>query len=266
MGKRLAFISSGYLEEYSHRCKINWFDAFNKLKTVKELAIQNFEYYIIASSLFSSKIEGNTLDMNSFMRNRGERSFRKHKEVKEIEDLMKAYKFANQNKITITNFLEAHRILSQTLVDAKNRGKFRKHQVGVYDSSTGRPVYIAVEPENVSREIKKLFEDISTLISRDLSYKEVFYYASMIHLWTAKIHPFADGNGRTARLLEKWFLAVKFGSAAWSVNSEKYYWDHRPEYYKNISLGFNYYALSWGRCISFLLMLPEALSISLNHD
>jgi Fic family protein len=88
----------------------------------------------------------------------------------------------------------------------------------------------------------------------------------MIHLWTAKIHPFADGNGRTARLLEKWFLAVKFGSAAWSVNSEKYYWDHRPEYYKNISLGFNYYALSWGRCISFLLMLPEALSISLKHD
>ena len=40
----------------------------------------------------------------------------------------------------------------------------------------------------------------------------------------------------------------------WSINSEKYYWYHRPEYYKNFSLGFNYYALFWDRCIPFLLI------------
>ncbi|WP_220392957.1 Fic family protein [Chitinophaga lutea] len=33
----------------------------------------------------------------------------------------------------------------------------------------------------------------------------------MIHLVFVKIHPRADGNGRSARLLEKWFLAVKLG-------------------------------------------------------
>jgi hypothetical protein len=33
-------------------------------------------------------------------------------------DLVKAYEFAHGNSITIKNFLEAHRILSQTLAEA----------------------------------------------------------------------------------------------------------------------------------------------------
>jgi Fic family protein len=86
---------------------------------------------------------------------------------------------------------------------------------------------LAVEPQFVNEELSKLFNDITELLKRDLSYKEVFYYASMIHLWTAKIHPFMDGNGRSARLLEKWFFVSKLGLSAWSINSEKYYWDNR---------------------------------------
>jgi Fic family protein len=91
----------------------------------------------------------------------------------------------------------------------------------------------------------------------------VFYYASLVHLWVAKIHPFMDGNGRAARLAEKWFLASKIGFSAWSIHSEKYYWDNRPEYYQNIALGYNYYALHWDRCIPFILMLPKALQESI---
>jgi Fic family protein len=145
------------------------------------------------------------------------------------------------------------------LLKTRERGKYRKNQVGVFDNSTGRPVYLAVEPEFVKQEVTKLFTDIGLLIERKLSYKEVFYYASMIHLWIAMIHPFADGNGRIARLVEKWFLASKLGVAAWSINSEKYYWDQRSDYYRNISLGYNYYTLKWERCIPFLIMLPKAL-------
>jgi len=31
------------------------------------------------------------------------------------------------------------------------------------------------------------------------------FFAALIHLVFVKIHPFDDGNGRAARLLEKWF-------------------------------------------------------------
>lgn len=263
MGKHLKFISSEYLDKYTSKCKIDWLEVFHKLRSKSSFTTEDFEYYLIASSLYSSKIEGNTLDANSFFRNRGNKSFPKKKEVQEIEDLVKAYKFASENNLNKTNFLKIHEILSKTLLPVNLRGKVRKEQVGVRDSKTLKPVYLAVEPQFVNEELSKLFSDTSELLKRELSYKEVFYYASMIHLWTAKIHPFMDGNGRSARLLEKWFLVSKLGLSAWSINSEKYYWDNRPDYYQNIALGNNYYALYWDRCLPFLLMLPELLKESI---
>jgi len=261
MGKHLKIISQAYLQEYSEKVNLDWLDVFNKLKIKTEFALADFEYYIIASSLYSSKIEGNTLDVNSFFRNRNKKSSVKNKEVTEIETLMQAYKFASENKLNRTNFLKTHKILSETLLPAKERGILRKEQVGIRDSKTMRPVYLAVEPQFLKEEFAKLFDDIDTLLKRELSHKETFYFASMIHLQTALIHPFSDGNGRAARLIEKWFLVTKLGLSAWSVNSEKYYWDKRPAYYQNIAIGYNYYALHWERCIPFLLMLPQSIEL-----
>lgn len=264
MGKHLKLITLNYLEEYQRAIKLNWLTVFQKLKSKGTFSFDDFEYYLIASSLYSSKIEGNTLDANSFFRYRGNTKSAKRKEIQEIEDLVLAYKFASENKLTKANFLKAHGILSKTLLTANHRGKTRKVQVGVRDSKTMKPVYMAVEPQYVNQELTKLFMDIAELDNRKLNTKEVFYVASMIHIWLAKIHPFLDGNGRSARLLEKWFLASKLGITAWSIQSEKYYWDYRPQYYQNISLGFNYYALHWNRCIPFLLMLPSALKESMD--
>jgi len=259
MEKYLKFISRDYLESYTSKCEVDWLDVFHKLKGKELFTIEDFEYYVIASSLYSSKIEGNTLDVNSFFRNRENKNSAKKKEVQEIEELVIAYKFASENKLNRTNLLKAHGILSETMLSAKARGKVRKVQIGVRDAKTLRPIYVAVEPECVSSELSKLFADISELLKRNMSYKEVFYNASMIHLWIALIHPFEDGNGRIARLAEKWFLFSKLGASAWSIQAEKYYWDNRPAYYQNIALGYNYYALHWERCLPFLLMLPEAL-------
>ena len=251
MSKHLKLISSEYIEKYSDNCKSDWFEVFNKLRIKQDFSTEDFEYYVTASSLFSSKIEGNTLDFNSFYRHRNKKEFIKKKEFIEIENLLSAYLFASKNKLNKTNFLKAHEILSKTLLPLKERGVLRKYQVGVRDSETGKPAYMAVEPEYVKDEISKLFSDITELLKRKLSYKETFYYTSMIHIWIAKIHPFGDGNGRIARLTEKWVLASHIGLSAWSIPSEKYYWEHRPEYYQNIALGYNYYSLFWNRCIQF---------------
>jgi Fic family protein len=259
MPKHIKLISSEYLDTYSLRCDLES-DTLRTIRLKSDFTDEDFNYYIIASSLYSSKIEGNTLDVNSFFRNQNRKNSPQKKEVQEVQDLVKAYQFASQTNLNKTNFLKAHGLLSNTLpIPAKAKGKIRKVQVGIRDGVTMRPVYLAVEPEFVREELSKLFADIAELLKRDLSYKKVFYYASMIHLWCAKIHPFEDGNGRAARLLEKWFLASTLGISAWSIPSEKYYWDHRPEYYENIALGYNYYVLYWERCMPFLLMLPQSL-------
>jgi Fic family protein len=262
MGKHLKLIIAKYLNPYTEKLDINIFEKFNNLKSKNSFKIEDFEYYIISSSLYSSKIEGNQLDVNSFFRSRNKKSTPKRKQVQEIETLINAYSFATKNKLNKMNFLKAHDLLSKTLLPEKERGKLRKDMVGIRDSKTMKPIYLAVEPEFLKDEFKKLFDDIDLLLNRKLSYRETFYYASMLHIWLAQIHPFIDGNGRAARLLEKWFLASKLGLEAWSILSEKYYWDNRPDYYNNISIGYNYYALQWERCIAFLLMLPMALKTS----
>ena len=49
---------------------------------------------------------------------------------------------------------------------------------------------------------------------RDLGVEARFYPAALLHRGLAKIHPFEDGNGRVARLLEKGFLSEQRGTKA----------------------------------------------------
>ena len=115
-------------------------------------------------------------------------------------------------------------------------------------------------PDKVQQEINKLYQDISLLINAKLDFEEALFFAALIHLVFVKIHPFDDGNGRTGRLLEKWFLAQKLDDKAWFLQSEKYYYDHHQTYYKNIRLmGLEYDLLDYSQAMPFLMMLPEAL-------
>lgn len=258
MGKHLKILTAEYLNEYSTKLNIDWFDVFNQFRTKNFYSKDDFEYYVQSSATYSSNIEGNSIDIDTYLKNKKFNVKSKPKEMTEIDDLILAYNFAMKNKLSQTTFLEVHKILSNTVLTLKSqKGKLRNQQVGIF--SSGKVEYMAVEPEFVKEEFTKLFFDIKELIGRDLSHKEIFYFASMIHLIFEKIHPFMDGNGRAGRLLEKWFLSEKLGENAWSIQSERYYAKHRSEYYQKIHIGFNYYALKMERCVPFLLMLPMSL-------
>ncbi len=215
-------------------------------------------YRIQASAVFSSNIEGNSIDLNSYMNSIiTKQNFKPQKEFQEIQDLVKAYEFAKENALNEQNLLEAHRISSQTLLVKDKQGIYRNDRMGVFDS-TGL-VYLAIEPQFVAEKMQELFEDISELLVSDLSIEALFYHAALIHLKFVHIHPFCDGNGRTARLLEKWFLSKKINSRAWKIQTEKYYKEHLSDYYNAINLGVNYYELKYDNCLPFLMLSIEAL-------
>jgi Fic family protein len=128
-------------------------------------------------------------------------------------------------------------------------------------TSDGKIEYVACPPNRVGAELSKLYNDIASLMNSELTIEETFFFASIIHLVFVKIHPFDDGNGRTARLIEKWFLARKLGDKAWYLQSEKYYYNQHQIYYKNIrTLGLEYELLDYSKALPFLLMLPQALT------
>lgn len=217
-----------------------------------------FEYLTKSSAVYSSNIEGNSIDLNSYMNyEMNKDKFKVGKEIEEIEDLIEAYRFAQNNKLNEKNLLNCHKIFSDTLLIRSKRGKYRIEQVGVFGKSG--LAYMAVEPEFVEKEIKVFFQDINELISSNLNEIEVFYFASLIHLRFAHIHPFRDGNGRAARLIEKWFVAEKLGRDFWKIPSEEFYKKHQAKYYETINLGVNFYELNYDKCIGFLEMLPKCL-------
>ena len=183
--------------------------------------------------------------------------FKSGKEVEEIEDLIKAYQFAQNNQLNETNLLQCHEIFSNTFLIKSKRGKYRIEQIGVF-GKTGL-AYMAVEPEFVEKEMKIFFEDLHQLIDDELNEIEVFYFASLIHLRFAHIHPFRDGNGRAARLIDKWFIAENLGQRYWKIPSEEYYKNNQSKYYQTINLGQNFYGLNYDKCIGFLKMLPNCL-------
>ncbi len=217
-----------------------------------------FDYLTKASAVYSSNIEGNTIDLNSFMNYElGKSQFKPAKEIQEIEDLIDAYQYAQKNTLHEENVLVCHKTLSRTLLIKSKRGKYREEPVGVF-GRTGL-VYLAVEPEYLIQEMEIFFRDLFSLLQSPLTQQEVFYHASLLHLRFVHIHPFMDGNGRIARLLEKWFIAEKLGKVFWKIPSEEYYKDNQRRYYETINLGVNFYELDYDKCIEFLILLPNCL-------
>jgi Fic family protein len=216
----------------------------------------DFQYLMQVSSVYSSKIEGNSLDLNSYFNTKDLQSKVKSKEITEIQDLSAAYSFAQNNPLNLQNFLKAHAILSKSFLDKKNQGKIRTTPIGVFGSSG--LIYMAVEPENVNAELEVLFQDILGIKKQKLTKLEAIFFAALIHLKIAQIHPFADGNGRIARLCEKWFLAECFGESLWGYQPEQYYWENRNEYYTRINLGLDYYNLDHSKSIQFAKLVFDA--------
>ena len=252
----LKLLKQDFFDTYQRNLVVDLDTLFATLKDSPQ-SVSDFEFYLSNSAVHSSNIEGNTVSFDTYLKSKEFNLHLKTKEMKEIEDLVLAYYFAKENDLTLNNALKAHEILSKSILLKKERGKIRKVQVGV--RSEGRLIYLAIEPEFIKAELEKLFDDINILLNSKLSIDQIFYFASYIHLVFVNIHPFIDRNGRSTRLLEKWFLAKMVGENAWCITSEKHYWDNRNLYYKNLQIGVNYYEVDYAKSIPFLLMLPNSL-------
>jgi Fic family protein len=225
----------------------------------KNISVDHFQFYNAVSSVYSSKIEGEDIDFDSFFKHKFMNIKFKQDYTKKADDLYAAYEFIIKNKLNRENIISAHKILSNSLLPHDQQGFIRNNPMFVLNSND-EIEYVAAHPNHVKSELDKLFSDIETLIEAPLNFYEIFYFAAFIHLVFVKIHPFQDGNGRTARLIEKWFLFEKIGQAALSIPSEKHYYTNLKDYYYNIKkIGLEYETLNYNYCVSFLLMLPNSM-------
>lgn len=234
----------------------NHFDALQDA----EISTDTFSYYTSAASVFSNKIEGDTMELDSYIKHKAMGMEFQRDYTQKVDDLYNAYLFAQQNDLNAENLSKAHQLLSKNIVETTKQGKLRTHNLYVA-TEEGKIEYVAVSPYELKEEMDKWYHDLSLLLKSKLSYKEVFYFATYLHLTFVKIHPWNDGNGRCARLIEKWFIAQHLGDKAWFLQSEKSYYKHHALYYTNLrKLGLEYQEMDYSQALPFLTMLPKTFS------
>lgn len=101
----------------------------------------------------------------------------------------------------------------------------------VYDTETGIPEYIPPEHTDVPALLDELVEYVNTTDDHPL------LTAAVVHYQLATIHPFEDGNGRTARLLSGYILDYH-GYGFKGIGSLEEYFAYDPdEYYAALQMG-----------------------------
>lgn len=118
---------------------------------------------------------------------------------------------SNKHKrFTPDNIRHIHSILTKdTLSQQSDEGSFRQDdEVRVVDTQTGHTVYTPPAYEHLNQ----LMEDFCAFANDEG--KQTFFVHPItkgifLHFLIGYIHPFADGNGRTARTLFYWYLVKK---------------------------------------------------------
>jgi len=112
--------------------------------------------------------------------------------------------------LSVESLCELHRLMTQgTLDDPKDEGRFREgDDIHVVNSENGEIVHTPP----LRKDLPKLAEGIIEFFNaenggtKDSLYVHPIIRAIMLHFMIAYLHPFVDGNGRTARALFYWYM------------------------------------------------------------
>ncbi|HSW87898.1 MAG TPA: Fic family protein [Candidatus Saccharimonadales bacterium] len=182
---------------------------------------------LLKSSVFSAKIEGNTLSMMDVEKEGADEE--KMYERQEIENILNALSYLQDkglpNIIEEAFLLKLHSFVLHKLVHKSKSGVLRKEPSAIFNQD-GIVVYMPPPPSEIPGLISSLLHFINN--KNDLMTP---IHALLTHITFEKIHPFLDGNGRVGRLLTQTLLAKDNYHFNWLISFEELLNERKSTYY-----------------------------------
>jgi Fic family protein len=193
----------------------------------------------------TTAIEGNTLSEDQVRaRIEGDMKLPDSLEYQgqEVDNIARALKAIDESMVThmpelsVNEILNFHSMVLDGFDDPPDKvpGEFRSHRVGVGG-------YGAPNGADVEQLMADMCEWLVSLVppsdaSRANRFTAAILTAILAHLYIAWIHPFGDGNGRTARLVEVYVLARSGLVPLVATNLlSDHYNRTRPRYYEQLA-------------------------------
>jgi Fic family protein len=233
-----------------------------------EAAKELYYLYLAKGIRATTAIEGNTLsedEVRQRILKRGALPKSQEYQGKEIDNIVDAcneiaeavVRYGKDCALSSEGILRFNKMILNGLPLDKDvvPGEIRKHNVGVAD-------YRAAPHQDCAHLLDRLCKWINGLIPDNDEQRIALgvIRAVVAHLYLAWIHPFGDGNGRTARLVE---VQILLGSGVPMIAAHllsNFYNETRPEYYRQLSLT----SKSGGNVLPFLEYATQGLFDRLN--
>lgn len=195
---------------------------------------------IIRTVHHGTHIEGNLLDSGEVAAVlEGEKIDARDRDIQEILNYRKVLSYIDKkksaialyNRITEKDLLGIHKLTVEKILPTDKAGKYRKTQVVVKNSKTKEVSFNPPSPVQVRDLSAEFFTWLNSEESQSI---HPVLVAGITHYVLAYVHPFVDGNGRTARALATMVLFSRGYDIKKFFSLEEYFDRNAKRYYETL--------------------------------
>ena len=228
---KFSYNLTSFIQEDLHNFDLKLIGGLYKNTITPQEQEEYFKNSLIEEAIASSQIEGaaTTTDVAREMIKSGRKPkteseqmiINNFRAIKEIENRL-------DEDLSVELILDIHQLMTVKTDAFKYAGKFRDHPIYVKDHIDGEIAFTAPEYS----EVNQLIEQLIYFINSEKEFYHPIIKASILHFMIGYIHPFGDGNGRTARALFYWYLIKKGYSLLKHISISKAILNSRTSYDK----------------------------------
>ena len=207
----LSFFETDRMQEILHDIDMNFGGV---LASSSILSDKNKQYYLL-SSIMEEAIASSQMEGASTTRKVAKEMLRRQAKPKDKSQQMilnnyNTIRYLSEHKnqdLSPELLLNIHKqITEKTLDNPNDEGRFRTDDnIYVVNGITGE---VAHEPPSY-KQIENSIEELCLFVNEDKTFIHPVIKAIILHFMISYLHPFVDGNGRTARSLFYWYMLKK---------------------------------------------------------